>query len=151
MNVKINNSWEEVHLFKHFTRDGRSNELGLIFVAAAGNDALDTDSFPHYPSNYPNENIVSVAALNEEGHLASFSNYGWASVDIAAPGDNVLSTVLNHGYESLRGTSMATPHVSGALAVLLSKYPNLSAKQAVELLYDTAKDNIASYRGDLDK
>jgi len=100
---------------------------GVVFVAAAGNDSRNTDSSPHYPSAYTSSNIVSVAAMNPDGSKASFSNIGTSSVDVAAPGVNVLSTVPGGGYESWSGTSMATPHVSGVAALARSVSPSVSA------------------------
>jgi subtilisin family serine protease len=117
----------------------RANDAGLIFVAAAGNESNDNDANPQYPSGYEMPNVVSVAAVDQEGNVASFSNYGTNTVDIAAPGVGILSTVPGGGYARYSGTSMATPHVAGALALLLGNEPGLTAAQAIARLYDSGK------------
>jgi subtilisin family serine protease len=92
----------------------------VLFVAAAGNYQRDNDRFPFYPASYDLENIISVAATNRFDSLADFSHYGAASVDLAAPGVAIVSTTLNAGYLSTSGTSMAAPHVSACVGLLLS-------------------------------
>ena len=105
----------------------RARDAGILFVAAAGNSGVNTDTSPAYPSSYDLDNIVSVAAIDPSGKLASFSNFGVNSVDIAAPGVGILSTYIPASeYVTLSGTSMAAPHVSGALALLKSKESGLS-------------------------
>jgi subtilisin family serine protease len=99
---------------------------GILFVAAAGNSSSNNDQTPHYPSSYNLGNVVSVAAVNRNDELASFSNYGAKSVNVAAPGEEILSTWLEHGFEEKKGTSMATPFVSGVAALILSQKPNMS-------------------------
>ncbi|PLS01487.1 S8 family serine peptidase [Neobacillus cucumis] len=104
-----------------------------LFLAAAGNDGTNNDSSPHYPSNYDLPNILSVAALDNTGNLAYFSNYGAKTVDIAAPGQDILSTVpgwfgdYTYAYDYFSGTSMATPHVTGEAALILSKFPTYTS------------------------
>jgi subtilisin family serine protease len=107
----------------------KADAAGHLFVAAAGNDGTNNDVTPHYPSNYTNANIISVAATDDRDTLASFSNFGASSVDLAAPGVNILSTLPGNRYGSYSGTSMATPHVTGVAALLKGQNPTLSDGQ----------------------
>lgn len=104
----------------------RASNAGIIFTAAAGNSSSNNDSSPSYPASYNTPNMVAVAALTAQNTLASFSSYGRNSVHIAAPGHNILSTVNGGKYSVYSGTSMATPHVSGVLGLLLAKEGRLS-------------------------
>ena len=99
-----------------------------LFVAAAGNQNrnLDSSTYNFYPAESPQANILSVAAIDMDGDRASFSNYGASTVDIAAPGTNILSTYPGGAYAWSDGTSMAAPHVSGVAALGLSVVPGLS-------------------------
>jgi subtilisin family serine protease len=111
-----------------------AGDAGILFVAAAGNASTDNDKRPHYPSNYDLPNVVSVAAMDRMDQMASFSNYGAKTVHIAAPGKDIISTWLKDDYRGASGTSMATPHVSGVAALILSQSPNLSVQKLREKL-----------------
>jgi subtilisin family serine protease len=97
-----------------------------VFVAAAGNEGTNNDIAPSYPASYDLNNIISVAATDHNDALASFSNYGVTSVDLVAPGVNILSTTPNNTYSLFDGTSMATPHVTGAVALLMGYNSSLT-------------------------
>jgi len=112
-----------------------SAKKGILFVAAAGNMSSDTDEYSHYPSSYDLDNIVAVAAVDRNDQLASFSNFGLQSVDIAAPGVDILSCSSNNEYALLSGTSMATPHVAGAAALIKSVYPEFNYQNILDRLY----------------
>jgi subtilisin family serine protease len=109
---------------------------GVVFVAAAGNEGQNLRYTPVYPALYPG--VISVAATDANDQLASFSNYGVNEVMVAAPGVKIQSTHLNHGYTALSGTSMATPQVSGAIALALSKNPSMTVEQIRTQLCNTS-------------
>jgi len=98
-----------------------ANNHDMLFVAAAGNYGFPNDIFPIYPASYTAPNVVAVAATTNTDDRASFSNYGAQSVHLGAPGVDILSTIRNNAYAFMSGTSMATPHVSGAAALVLSQ------------------------------
>jgi subtilisin family serine protease len=104
-----------------------ARDAGILFIAAAGNDGTNNDKYPHYPACYNNENVIAVAATDRNDLLADYSswgsNYGPKSVDVAAPGVDILSCKAGNDYQLLSGTSMATPHVAGVAALLKSSNP----------------------------
>lgn len=116
---------------------------GAIFVVAAGNSGMDIDSYPQYPASYAQANIISVASTTSSQNRSYFSNFGANSVDIGAPGSSILSTYPGDSYTYLSGTSMATPHVSGAAALLWAQYPNLTHRQVINHLLAGAEPTSA--------
>ena len=135
-----------------------AGQHGILFVAAAGNDGNDHDSVPSYPASYPEGNIIAVAATDRTDHLPWWSDFGSTTVAIAAPGVDIMSTLplvqtqamfdegLGTAYGLLSGTSMATPHVSGALALLKAKHPEYTAQQLRAVLLARA-DHLPALLG----
>ncbi len=123
-----------------------ANNNGVLFVAAAGNESANNDNAPSFPANYEVENVISVAANTRNDRLAGFSNFGATTVHLAAPGDQILSTVPRGRYESFSGTSMATPHVSGACALVWSQFPQASMQQIIIRLLGSV-DRRSEYAG----
>jgi subtilisin family serine protease len=124
----------------------KAYENDILFVAAAGNASVNNDRSPHYPSSYNVPNVVSVAALDRNDRLATFSNYGVKSVAIAAPGVDILSTWLGNAYEEKSGTSMATPVVSGVAALIVSENPRMSVDELRSKLL-ASTDPIVALKG----
>jgi subtilisin family serine protease len=116
-----------------------AGQHGQLFVCAAGNSGanLDSPASTAMPAELDLPNVITVAASDHSDQRASFSNYGATTVDVAAPGVNVLSTVLQGGYAAFNGTSMACPHVAGVCALLFGRYPGIS--------YVTVRDLILNY------
>lgn len=126
----------------------RGGDAGILFVAAAGNSNSNNDASGNYPSNYQCTRtaagadrgwdcVVAVAAIGSGGERASFSSYGATTVDLGAPGVGVVSTTPGNTYSTYSGTSMATPHVSGAVALCASTNPALTAPQIRSALLST--------------
>ena len=127
-----------------------ANTAGVMVLAAAGNAGSSTDGAPVFPASHSVRtdcgealpNVIAVAAINQTGAKAGFSNSGPTSVQIAAPGENIISTFAGtssatNGYELLSGTSQATPHVTGVVGLLLSVNPNLTVAQIRNAILDT--------------
>lgn len=113
-------------------------KLGIMMVVAAGNEQEDTDVVRYYPASYRLDNMISVAALQKDGGLTNFSNYGKNTVDIAAPGKLIYSTLPNNRYGFLSGTSQATAFVTGQLAAVVADKKPSTYKLALESLYKQA-------------
>jgi len=123
----------------------RAALAGQLFIAAAGNSNSDNDALPHYPSSYENENIIAVASIEESGNRSGFSCWGLTSVDLAAPGTDINSCWIggNNQYNTISGTSMATPHVSGAAALLWSLNPSALWQDIEKAIIDNVASNTA--------
>lgn len=119
----------------------RAGNAGITFVAAAGNDGLSNDTDPTYPASFGLPNVISVAASDKSDRLADFSNYG-KSVDVAAPGTNILSTV-GDAFGQMSGTSMASPQVAGIAAVLRSANKSLAPAAVKAAIMAGARTNRA--------
>jgi subtilisin family serine protease len=121
----------------------RANARDILFVAAAGNGGSDgvgdnNDAVANYPSNYTLPNVIAVAAITSTGAKASFSNYGATSVDIGAPGQSIISTTAYNLFEFYSGTSMATPHVTGAVALYKSTHPTATGAMIKSAILSSA-------------
>jgi subtilisin family serine protease len=145
--VATNNSWGgggfSQALLDAINRGGDQN---ILFIAAAGNAGANNNATANYPSNYVCNNagarswdcVIAVASINASGGKSSFSNFGSTTVDIGAPGEAIVSTVpTGSGFASYSGTSMATPHVTGAAALCESINPTLSASQIRDAILNT--------------
>ncbi len=136
----LNNSWGGGSSSQAlFDAIARARDRGVLFVAAAGNDGTDNDQIPHYPSNYNLDNIISVAALDRRDVLAGFSCFGRNTVHVGAPGVEIFSCWVgsDSDYKSIPGTSMATPHVAGVAALILSHYHGMSVSELRRAILST--------------
>lgn len=149
VNLKIlNNSWGGYGTVPALEDAvNATNAAGMLFVASAGNESNDNDGeFKAIPASYAASNIISVAATNNLDELASFSNYGVTTVDLAAPGVGILSTTPGNRYQSFNGTSMAAPHVAGALALAWACHPDKTSTEIQDALFGSV-DNLDSLDG----
>jgi subtilisin family serine protease len=113
-----------------------AQDAGVIFVAAAGNDGRDLSRTPSYPASLPDVFTVGSSSLSDR--LSTFSNYGPSTVLVSAPGEKIYSTYPGGNYASMSGTSMATPQVSGAVALALSKNKSIPASQIRSVMCSTS-------------
>jgi subtilisin family serine protease len=142
--VATNNSWGGGGYSQAlFDAIARADAQGILFIAAAGNGGSDqvgddNDEVENYPSNYQVPNVIAVAAIAKDGTRGAFSNYGLTNVHLGAPGVGVWSTTALDTYSSYSGTSMATPHVTGAAALYKAAKPTATAAQVKAALLDSA-------------
>ena len=101
----------------------------MLFVCAAGNNGVNIDTNPVYPASYPNDNIITVGAMDKKSALTIFSNYGENGVDIVAPGEGIISTLTDNSYDQMSGTSMAAAFVSGEAVLLWSKNSSVASSE----------------------
>ena len=123
-----------------------AGQQGALFIASAGNATQNTDVTPSYPASYNLSNIISVASTTRTDGLSYFSNYGATTVDLGAPGSDIYSAWPNSTYNTISGTSMASPHVTGAAALLWSQNPTWTAQQVKDRLMQTT-DPISALSG----
>ncbi len=119
---------------------------GQLFVAAAGNAGSNNDVTASYPASYTSPNIIAVAATDSNDGMASFSNFGLTTVDLGAPGVDILSCQPGAAYQLLSGTSMATPHVAGACGMVWGRFPAMTYQQVKDRIMNFA-DPIPSLTG----
>ncbi len=141
MGIQVtNNSWGgggfSQGLYDAINASKANNHL---FIAAAGNSNVNNDTTPHYPSSYNLDNVISVASITSTDARSSFSNYGKTSVDLGAPGSSILSTTPGNTYSTYSGTSMATPHVAGAAAMIVGLRPTWTYAQVRDAILKTAR------------
>ncbi|HEX6289073.1 MAG TPA: S8 family peptidase [Herpetosiphonaceae bacterium] len=137
--VATNNSWGGGGYSQAlYDAINRANSANILFIAAAGNSGSNNDTTASYPANYDLPNVIAVAAIDRNGALASWSQYGARTVDLGAPGVAVYSTTAFNLYESYSGTSMATPHVTGGAALYASTHPGATAAQIKNALLSSA-------------
>jgi len=146
--VATNNSYGGLGTFSQTMLDAikAHRDAGILFIAAAGNFGVDNDTSDFYPANYDVSNVIAVAATDHNDAKAGFSSYGATTVDLGAPGVDILSTLPGNSYGLLSGTSMATPHVSGAAALVRAVAPNTSAALVRQILMNLS-DQVASMQG----
>jgi subtilisin family serine protease len=123
-----------------------AGDNGIVFVCSAGNEGLSNDgSSPDYPAAFASSlsNVISVAAIDSSDNLSDFSNYGHAGTTVAAPGQSIWSTFPANNYGQLSGTSMASPHVTGVVALLLANEPQLTPEQVKQRIISTAEPTDA--------
>lgn len=119
---------------------------GHIFVAAAGNNGSNNDTTAYFPANYNFDNVVAVASTTSQDRLSNFSNFGANRVHLAAPGSGILSTTPNNTYSTFNGTSMATPHVAGAMALVWSQDRTQTYSEVIRRILDNV-DVLSSLEG----
>jgi thermitase len=147
MNVDVmSNSWGGGGYSQAlFDSISAAKDKGIVFVAAAGNDTNNNDSRPSYPASYQIDNVISVASHTAQDVLSSFSNFGRRSVHVAAPGSNILSTTPGNQFKVFSGTSMATPHVSGLVGLLIADNGRLPVVDLRNRLMETSVP-VSAYR-----
>jgi subtilisin family serine protease len=124
----------------------QANAAGILFVSAAGNSSANSDEFDNWPTNYAYDNIISVGSSDRSDGRSNFSNYGPKTVDLFAPGTQIVSTVKDGLYAVASGTSMAAPHVTGAVALLKSRFPGMNGPTMKQIIL-ASTDRIPALNG----
>lgn len=139
-----NNSWGGGG-FSQALKDSidSAGDAGILFFAAAGNGASDNDATASYPASYDSDAVMAIASTDRNDMMSGFSQWGLTSVDMGAPGSSILSTTPGNGYSTFSGTSMATPHMTGAAALVWSINPDLSPVEMKQLLMASGDANAA--------
>ncbi len=136
----INASWGGIGYSKALEEAVREAESqGVLFVASAGNGHSNNDEKPRHPANLRFSNVISVASVDENDHLEKYSNFGAKMVELAAPGKEIVSTMMNRQYGAMSGTSMAAAEVSGVAALLLTINPKLTGQDIKRILMQTVQ------------
>lgn len=120
-----------------------AEKAGVLFVAAAGNEKSNSDVSKYYPADYGLSNIISVTAIDPQTEVLSSSNYGIETVDLAAPGQNILSTIPGNEYGLMTGTSQATAFVTGAAVLIMARRPQFEAADIKKYILNTGSSNSA--------
>ena len=137
--VAINASWgSSVNNRDLYNAIKSAGDNNILVVAAAGNSGTNNDVTPFYPADFDLPNVITVTAIDKNGNLPAWANYGATTVDIGAPGVGIVSTVPNDKYASYSGTSMAAPHVTGAIALYAAYHPEATAAQIKDALLASA-------------
>ncbi|MCB0393917.1 MAG: S8 family serine peptidase [Bdellovibrionales bacterium] len=123
-----------------------ARDSGILFVAAAGNEKSNSDKSHYYPANYPLDNIISVTAIDPNTQVLKSSNWGIQTVDIAAPGENIFSTLPDNKYGMMTGTSQATAFATGVAALIMANNKEFDYKQVRNQIISTA-DEVKEIRG----
>ena len=121
-------------------------DAGVVVVAAAGNEGFDNDLIPFYPASFEIDGLIAVAASNDDDLMASFSNYGAISVDLAAPGQDVVGGALPNDFAVGSGTSFAAPHVTGVVALVKAMRPDLDPPEVADLILQSV-DRFPAFSG----
>ena len=132
--------------FSQAMLDAIASSPNTLFVVAAGNSSVNVDVSPAYPCTFPLANVICVAATSERDELSAYSNYGAAAVDLAAPGDRILSTYPGGAYFEGWGTSFAAPHVAGVAGLLKARHPEAGAAVLKNAILADA-DGLAALAG----
>lgn len=120
-----------------------AQEAGILFVAAAGNERSNSDKHKYYPADYGLSNIISVTAIDPSTEVLSSSNYGEETVDIAAPGQNIVSTLPENKYGTMTGTSQATAFVTGGAVLVMAHKENISAEETKKYILATGESQVS--------